>query len=133
MCKFLNVQMSRFFYFFFAGILFWPGCGGSETSQKPSPRAERMAEAFCGCSVHLLSLNEQAAAMLQDSSRQPQLKALMLQIQAEYDKAKTCSQELHSHYGRLSSADSSSFRNALLVKCPLLVQQEDLMLEFLGE
>lgn len=128
----MNISVSHSFFFTTLLLVFTAvGCEQEQPKQAMS-RGERLAEAFCGCSTELLQLNKTAEVMLPDTSQQLQLKALMAQINTEYEKTKNCSSELLSRYGRLNTQDSATFHEAFPKKCPELARQKDLVIELLG-
>jgi hypothetical protein len=81
-------------------------------------RAERIANGICGCSTSLMNLNKQAA----NASGSIDFEG----IQAEFEKTRACIVNQH-----MKPEDLPEVQNALLIKCPELAKETELLGELL--
>lgn len=95
-------------------------CLFSCQNQPAESRADKIAKSVCGCTAHLLELNKQAANS-KDSID-------FAGIQAEFEKTKTCIANQ-----RMKPEDVAEVKKSLLLKCPDLAKEEDLLQELMGQ
>lgn len=105
---------------------------GCENQPKES-RFDKIAKAYCECTGHLAALNEETAKMAADTNAVATFQERLLQIQAEYGKARNCTSAIVAQFGKLKPAELDSVKTALAGKCANLAEQSDLLQEMLGE
>ena len=91
-------------------------------------RYQKLATAYCECTVQLAALNQQA-----DTANPARLSAYFQQMQVEYDKARECATTIVAEFGHLKTAELDSLNNALIIRCPAVANKRDLLQELLGE
>lgn len=96
-------------------------------------QSDKIAQAFCECTTPLIELNRQAATLVNDTLREAEFKAKLAAIQVENDKSKDCSRTIVARFGKIKAADMAAVEKSLIVQCPALAQQHDLLRELLGE
>ncbi|MBL7827919.1 MAG: hypothetical protein JNJ57_14915 [Saprospiraceae bacterium] len=82
-------------------------------------RADRIAKAVCDCATPLLNLNKQAAESPQGIDFE--------KIQAEFEKSKICIADQ-----RMKPEDLPEVQKSIVVKCPQLSGEVELLNELLG-
>jgi hypothetical protein len=103
-------------------------------NQPPESRAEKIAAAYCSCTERLASLNEQAAALQHDTSRQAEFAQLLEKMDAEFRGAKDCSAtSVIATYGKIGADELREVDAHLTAKCPAMASHRDLLRELLGE
>ncbi len=110
-------------------VFFILGC----SNQPAESRFDKIAKAYCDCTAQLAALNEKAAKMASDTNAVATFQERLQQIQAEYAKAKDCTDAILSRFGKLKPAEIDSVKNALKGKCAHPTEQGDLLQEMLGE
>ncbi len=98
-----------------------------------STQSDKIAQAFCECTTPLIELNRQAATLANDTLRATEFLAKLDAIQVENDKSKDCARTIVARFGKLKAADMAAVEKSLLVQCPALAQQHELLRELLGE
>lgn len=95
----------------------------------PESRFDKVASAYCECTLQLVALNQKAQAAASDTSQRIDFQAM----QAEYEKSKECAATLATRFGKLKSAEIIEVEKSLALKCPDLAAQRDLLRELMGE
>lgn len=98
-------------------------------NQPPESHADKVASAYCGCTLQLVALNQKAQAAASDTSQVIDFQTM----QAEYEKAKECAATLVTRFGKLNPAEIAEVEKSLTLKCPDLAAQRDLLRELMGE
>ena len=105
----------RYLLFLFAIAFF-----SCQAPAPPESREDKMAKSLCGCTTHLLALNQQAASV-------PDSLAFR-NIAQEFEKALACATNLG-----IKPTDSISLKLSLKTHCPALAEHTDLLSELLGQ
>ncbi len=113
----------------FLALLLLAACAGEPAES----RFDKIAKAYCECTGQLAALNEKAAAMANDTNAVRNFEQNLLDIQAEYGRAKECAAGVLSRFGKLNPAELDSVRMSLAGKCANMAEQGDLLQEMLGE
>lgn len=104
--------MRQIFYLLFFCYFF------SCQNRPAETRTERIAGGICACATPVLELNKQASSNLDSLAFE--------RIQAAFEKARTCIIEQ-----RMKKEDLPEVQKTLLIKCPELANQTELLQELL--
>ena len=95
----------------------------------PESRFDKVASAYCECTLQLVALNQKAQVAASDTSQRIDFQTM----QAEYEKSKECAATLVTRFGKLKPTEIVEVEKSLALKCPDLAAQRDLLRELMGE
>ena len=94
-------------------------------------RLDKFSKAYCECASPLVSLNEEAEAMLADTSRVAALTLKMSAIEQQYEQTRECLSSVLARYGKLQGTEVPAFEQRLQGQCPGLAGKRELLRELL--
>ena len=98
-------------------------------NKPPESRFDKVASAYCECTLQLVALNQKAQSAAADTSQSIDFQTM----QAEYEKSKECAATLVTRFGKLKPTEIAEVEKSLALKCPDLAAQRDLLRELMGE
>jgi len=98
-------------------------------NQPPETRFDKVASAYCACTLQLVALNQKAQAAAADTAQVIDFQTM----QVEYEKAKECAATLVTRFGKLDPSEIVEVEKSLALRCPDLAAQRDLLRELMGE
>jgi hypothetical protein len=126
--RYFNVQ--KILYYVALCLVCASACDDGDTPEK---RLAQIGQAYCTCSAPLAALDQEAAVLAADTTKQVEFAAKLEAMQAEYTRLQQCLAPLLADYGRLTADQIKQLEQDFAKHCPNRKPQHEQLVELLGQ